>query len=249
MRLATIKLYLNYIKYLIGLRPTIPAHFINKKPIQENNSPLVDILGDDTFCFHRSVKSRGVFLVRADIVPMLKIAAGALPHGYKLCFYHGFRPRAYQWFLWLRKIEQECAANPALSDAELEKRARATVACPKNGFGPHQTGGAVDVTVVDENGNFLDMGTVILHLGIKSAMYYRDITPAQKQNREILGCAMRRAGFNNYPAEWWHWSYGDRMWAAYQHKKFAIYGEMESPEYALTDEEKSVLARYKIIQR
>lgn len=247
MNFAKVKLYLNYIKYRIGVRPTIPAYFINKKQILENNSPLVNILGDDTFYFHRSVKSRGVFMVRADVVPMLRTAACALPAGYKLFFYHGFRPRLYQWVLWLRKIELERAAHPDATDAELERRARATVACPRNGFGPHQTGGAVDVTVVDENGNFLDMGTLPLHLGIKSAMYYRGITPEQKQNRDILANAMQRAGFNNYPAEWWHWSYGDRMWAAYQGKKFALYGEVESPDYVLTDEEKSVLVRHNII--
>jgi len=243
-----IKLYLNYIKYRIGLRATIPAYFINKTPIIENNSPLVDIIGDETFCFHRSVKNRGVFLVRADIVSMLHAAAGYLPTGYKLFFYHGFRPRLYQWFLWLSKIEQERAKHPNELEADLEKRARATVACPRNGFGPHQTGGAVDVTVVDENGRFLDMGTLPLYLSIESAMYYKDITPAQKQNRKILAAAMQRAGFNNYPAEWWHWSYGDRMWAAYQGKRYAIYGEMTSQDYILTDEETKILVQNNIIQ-
>ena len=34
------------------------------------------------------------------------------------------------------------------------------------------------------------------------------------------------AGFVNYPAEWWHFSYGDKMWAAYGNKKSAMYGEI-----------------------
>ena len=34
---------------------------------------------------------------------------------------------------------------------------------------------------------------------------------------------MKKAGFVNYPPEWWHWSYGDRYWAAALNKKFAIY--------------------------
>jgi len=225
----------------------MPAYFINKMPVVENGAPLVDIIGDDSFCFHRSVTRRGVFLVRADIVPMLRAAAKFLPDGYKLFFYHGFRPRAQQWLLWLRKIEQERAAHPNEQDAELEKRARATIACPRNGYGPHQTGGAVDVTVVDENGALLDMGSMPLHLGEESAMYYRGINRAQRKNREILAHAMWRAGFNNYPAEWWHWSYGDRMWAAYSGKPHAIYGEVTSSRYILNDEEKRVLRQNKII--
>ncbi len=28
------------------------------------------------------------------------------------------------------------------------------------------------------------------------------------------------------PAEWWHFAYGDRIWAAYKHKRHAIYGNV-----------------------
>ncbi|MEK6914663.1 MAG: hypothetical protein AABW83_03360 [Nanoarchaeota archaeon] len=35
---------------------------------------------------------------------------------------------------------------------------------------------------------------------------------------------MTKSGFTNYPGEWWHWSYGDRIWAHYNNKKYAIYG-------------------------
>jgi D-alanyl-D-alanine dipeptidase len=31
----------------------------------------------------------------------------------------------------------------------------------------------------------------------------------------------------NYPAEWWHYSYGDRMWAAYSNRRTAIYGVLD----------------------
>lgn len=34
---------------------------------------------------------------------------------------------------------------------------------------------------------------------------------------------MTEEGFVNYPAEWWHFSYGDKMWAAYSYKKYAFY--------------------------
>lgn len=43
------------------------------------------------------------------------------------------------------------------------------------------------------------------------------------KNRLILLRAMQRAGFVNYPTEWWHFSYGDKMWAAYCNKKTAVY--------------------------
>jgi len=43
---------------------------------------------------------------------------------------------------------------------------------------------------------------------------------------------MHSAGFSNFPGEWWHFSYGDRVWAAYLRKTHAIlrpdrYGKAE----------------------
>ena len=35
---------------------------------------------------------------------------------------------------------------------------------------------------------------------------------------------MENAGFKNYPNEWWHFCYGDRMWAAYSKRKDCFYG-------------------------
>lgn len=159
MKTAIIRIYLEYIRYRMGLRSSIPAYFINKICVNENGTSLVNIINDDMFCFDDSVKRRGVFLVRADLVPMLHAASRALPAGYRLFFYHGYRPRLYQWVLWLQKINAARSANPGMPDADIERDVRATVACPKNGYGPHQTGGEVDVTIVDCNGVQLDMGT------------------------------------------------------------------------------------------
>jgi hypothetical protein len=45
--------------------------------------------------------------------------------------------------------------------------------------------------------------------------------------RIILCTALDAAGFINYPAEWWHWSYGDRYWAFQGSKPAAIYGTVQ----------------------
>jgi D-alanyl-D-alanine dipeptidase len=41
---------------------------------------------------------------------------------------------------------------------------------------------------------------------------------------DILADAMNAAGLVNYPAEWWHWSYGDRYWAFQASHGTALYG-------------------------
>ena len=51
-----------------------------------------------------------------------------------------------------------------------------------------------------------------------------NLPPHIIKNRQILAEAMGAAGFTNYPMEYWHWSYGDVMWAELNHKSQAFYG-------------------------
>lgn len=90
----------------------------------------------------------------------------------------------------------------------------------------HNCGGAVDVTLVDENSNLIDMGTLPQAMIEKDKveMFSKLITPEQAENRRILREAMEQVGFVWYPGEWWHYCYGDRMWAVYSGKADCFYG-------------------------
>jgi D-alanyl-D-alanine dipeptidase len=49
-------------------------------------------------------------------------------------------------------------------------------------------------------------------------------------NRELLNRVMSGAGFHRLTHEWWHFSYGDQMWALLEsmrtgHDIAAVYGE------------------------
>ncbi|MBE9046774.1 D-alanyl-D-alanine dipeptidase [Pleurocapsales cyanobacterium LEGE 10410] len=83
---------------------------------------------------------------------------------------------------------------------------------------PHSTGAAIDVTIVDELENPLDMGGEIDELSERSHPNYyfsdRD-RPSQQYHfrRQLLNKVMTGAGFCRHPAEWWHFSLGDQMWA------------------------------------
>jgi D-alanyl-D-alanine dipeptidase len=154
---------------------------------------------------------------------MLYKAKSLLPDGMNLCILCGYRSIEQQRLEWNREFKKQKSLNPLLSDDKIEFIARKIVACPKNGFGPHQTGGAVDVTISNNHGK-LDMGGD--YVGENPATFSSDITIEQKENRAILYKAMTNAGFVNYPNEWWHYSFGDRAWAAYSSRKFAIYGKI-----------------------
>ncbi len=63
----------------------------------------------------------------------------------------------------------------------------------------------------------------------------RELTPEEQEvlrNRRFLYRVMTKAGFENYGDEWWHYSYGDNMWAKLSGSDRAFYGGFaELPEY------------------
>ena len=83
---------------------------------------------------------------------------------------------------------------------------------------PHSTGGAVDVTLVDDEGNPVDMGSPIDEMSLRSLPdYYANSTdPIEQQyhaDRQLLKDIMIWANFIRHPNEWWHFSQGDQLWA------------------------------------
>jgi zinc D-Ala-D-Ala dipeptidase len=81
---------------------------------------------------------------------------------------------------------------------------------------PHSTGAAVDVTLVDGNGEAIAMGSLIDEMSPRSDPNYFSDSPSDcifHQNRQILKRAMIQAKFQQHPREWWHYSYGDQLWA------------------------------------
>lgn len=80
---------------------------------------------------------------------------------------------------------------------------------------PHSTGGAIDVTLIDETGNAIDMGSEIDEISARSFPdYFADVQEhLYHEHRQILDFAMRSAGFVRHWNEWWHFSYGDQIWA------------------------------------
>ncbi|MEJ2857571.1 MULTISPECIES: hypothetical protein [unclassified Saccharothrix] len=84
------------------------------------------------------------------------------------------------------------------------------------GYGPvalHVSGAAVDLTLCSVDGSELWMGTEV-----------EGSTDEVRERRRVLTAALTGAGLVNYPAGWWHWSYGDRYWAWVTGAPAARYG-------------------------
>jgi zinc D-Ala-D-Ala dipeptidase len=76
----------------------------------------------------------------------------------------------------------------------------------------HNYGFAIDLSLEDEHGNALDMGTGFdaftpLAEPRREAQYLAggQLTEQQVANRRILRSIMQRAGFTQLPNEWWHY--------------------------------------------
>jgi zinc D-Ala-D-Ala dipeptidase len=93
---------------------------------------------------------------------------------------------------------------------------RMYLADPVNGS-IHSYGMAVDVTLIDRNGNELDMGTPFDDLTERSHpkleegfVIKGELTQSQIDNRHLLRDAMIHSGFAGISTEWWHYDCGDR---------------------------------------
>ena len=70
----------------------------------------------------------------------------------------------------------------------------------------HSRGSTVDLTLTDQNGEELPMGTGFDFFGARAGHGAADITKEETQNRALLCKFMLAAGFKPYQEEWWHYT-------------------------------------------
>jgi len=121
--------------------------------------------------------------------------------GYTALVLDALRPQRVQQQLW-----------DALDGTGL----RMYLANPERGS-IHSFGMALDISILDEAGRELDMGTGFDDLSEKShpalevqLLARGELTAGQIGNRQLLRDAMTHAGFVGINSEWWHFDCGDR---------------------------------------
>ncbi len=122
--------------------------------------------------------------------------------GYRLVVYDAARPMSVQQKMW---------------DKVKNTNKNIYVSNPAHGGGLHNYGLAVDISIADERGTPLPMGTPVDHLGREAHVTDElqlvrsgKITEQERQNRLLLRSVMKRAGFRQLPTEWWHYNYCSR---------------------------------------
>lgn len=144
---------------------------------------------------------------------------------YSLKVVYAYRhPKIQQDYFDKRKKEIKLQ-EPDLSEEDLVARTHLFVAAPD--VAGHTVGGAVDITIVGPDGD-LDMGTAIADFSDENKIqtFYNNLSDQQKNNRLLLHNLMVDCGFAPFYGEWWHFSYGDKEWAAFYGHKKTLYSQI-----------------------
>lgn len=206
-----------------------PIKAIDAIPIRECGEPLVDLATVPGI----EVRDAPTF-GRATVVEMLKKAQALLPAGHHFKVRMVYRSLKKQRELYESFQERLKNEHPDWPKSRLRREMNKFLAPPDAKHPPgHTTGGAVDLTIIGQDGEELDMSETIrpdVPMLKLLPTYSREITPRSAKNRQMLVDVMLAAGFSNYSGEWWHYSYGDSAGAVRMGCPHAIYGVAQPPQ-------------------
>lgn len=201
----------------LGIRQILPSDYVNGIRVVESHQPMVQLPADESLVRTDGKKHLGR---KGMVERLLKAAKYVSEKGCRLHIYQVYRSPESQSTRRKELYEQLKQLHPDDEEKEILRLLNIGIAGVGGG---HQTGGAVDLGLCDPEGRELDMGTRYQEHNQNTVTRCKTLSDEQRRNRQILLDAMKRAGFVNYPAEWWHFSYGDKMWAAYSNQKVAMY--------------------------
>jgi D-alanyl-D-alanine dipeptidase len=182
--------------------------------------------------------STGKLLLRQGVAEkLLRVNARAAQAGLELFLFDAWRPRAVQAFfhdVWMpRELQRR---DPTLAGAALTQEVERYWSAPsvdENSPAPHATGGAVDLTLRWKDGDGLWMGSLFDDVtALANSDRFENLSSENfsfsdqeaRANRRLLHWLMTEEGFAGHPDEWWHFSWGDQMWAALTGAPHAHYG-------------------------
>lgn len=136
----------------------------------------------------------GRCFLRPDVArEVAKIHQELQAKGYGLKMFDCYRPRPIQWKLWNKVPDPRYVADPRKGSM-------------------HNRGMAVDLTIVDGEGNELDMGTDFDYFGKEAYHAYKEHPDEVLDNRKLLLSTMEAHNFRPTTTEWWHYSWKPKKW-------------------------------------
>jgi D-alanyl-D-alanine dipeptidase len=238
-----------------ALREGFRTHPINPHA-EAFSEPLVDvhdlgIAGENYYHSHRNPPywrriegAVSTLAVRRSVGEKLKRVNARLEAStLELFLFDAWRPRAVQAYFHDVWMPQELRKrDPELSGERLRAAVERYWAAPterSEAPAPHATGAAVDLTVRWIGAEQLWMGsifddvTALAHRDHFESVRPQDLSFSDEEaraNRRLLHWVMAEEGFVGHPDEWWHFSWGDQLWAKLSGNPSAHYGLAEAPD-------------------
>ena len=201
--------------------------------IRDDGSPLISLLesGFDLI-FEPSIMKNYKYLVRTAVHDKIgRISRLLSDMDKRLIIRSAWRSFDHQQLLWDRNLEVARKQNPEKSSDEIERITLEFTASRENSM--HATGGAVDALIYDpENDCVMDFGTnhgFKLDLNRKCYPLHPGISSEAKKNRKILMDLFENEDFVCDLTEYWHFDYGNVVWALEKGRASSIYGVVMGP--------------------
>lgn len=216
----------------------IPLDLSDEKLVSVSYLPEKMVVSPQYFIQQLPGAKADIF-VRETIQQKLNDAADMLPYGYKLVIFDAWRDIDTQQALFDRMQSFVQRDHPEFNADQTLAATLRIVALPSsnaNRPSPHNTGGSVDVSIVDERGRLLEMGSPFDDISARAKTTYYEFEPESedvikiRENRRLLYHVMTNAGFTNYLEEWWHYDYGNQNWTFMSGHDTAFYGATK-PEF------------------
>jgi D-alanyl-D-alanine dipeptidase len=152
----------------------------------------------------RGYKAPVAYMTKEALAALAVAAADLRAQGYRILVWDSYRPqKAVDHFVeWINDSNDPGNKSfyPTLQKSDL---IAGDYIMPKSG---HTRGSTIDLTIIKQDGSFVDMGGTFDLFGEISHPDYKKITKKQKRNRKILRDAMVNAGFKPLDSEWWHFT-------------------------------------------
>lgn len=132
------------------------------------------------------------YLRKSTAEALVKANAEFLKLGYRIKLFDCYRPLAVQKKMWKILPGTHYVANPAKGSK-------------------HNRGAAVDLTLVDKDGNELDMGTPFDFFGKEAHHTCTTLPKKVLENRKLLKDILNKYNFKSIYSEWWHYEYRPEM--------------------------------------
>lgn len=142
----------------------------------------------DNFLNQKVYDCPDCYLRVSTVKALLQVNDSLQKLGYHIKFFDCYRPFDVQKKMWKIMPNTNYVANPK----------RASV---------HNRGGAIDITLVDDFGKELDMGTPFDHFGKEAYQNYSNLPEDVLKNRKLLKTIMEHYNFKSIYSEWWHYEF------------------------------------------